>query len=186
MKTVMTAVQLADDWSSARHAYPRSYHAPAAHREPPRKETPSDSSPQPTDASTSTFKCHQCGEAGHIRPRCPKNPRAFKDGSSSTVRVGFCWEARQPSGYCVAGTINGSRAPTILRDTGCSSLIVSEEALPDVDTTNCRKVTVCDYLGRPDTFPVVRCYLRCPSYDGWAEAIRAPIKFATALHYPHR
>lgn len=46
---------------------------------------------------------------------------------------------------------------------------------------NCKKVTVYDYLGRPDTFPVVRCYLKCPYYEGWADAIRAPIKFATAM-----
>lgn len=47
-----------------------------------------------------------------------------------------------------------------------------------MDTTDCRKVTVYDYLGRPNTFPIVRCYLKCPYYEGWADAIRAPIKFA--------
>lgn len=80
------------------------------------------------------------------------------------------------SNYCVAGTTEGAWTSTIIRDTGRSSLIVSEEALPDVDTTDCRKVTVSGYLGRPDTFPLVRCYLKCPHYDCWGDAIRAPIE----------
>ncbi|MPC39493.1 hypothetical protein E2C01_033031 [Portunus trituberculatus] len=123
----------------------------------------------------STVKCHNCGEGGHIRPRCPKNPRAFNRDGTSTLTVGFCLGDKEvsKSTYCVAGTINGSSTSTVLRDTGCSSLVVSEEALPDV--------TVYDYVGRADQFPVVKCYLTCPYCDGWADDVRAPIKFATVL-----
>ena len=40
---------------------------------------------------------------------------------------------------------------------------------------------VADYLRRVDIFPVVSCHLRCPCYEGWADVIRAPIKFASVL-----
>ena len=62
--------------------------------------------------------------------------------------------------------------------------MISEDALPDVDPSLCPKVQLCDYLGRVDVFPVVRGYFRClyyTDYTGWTEAVRAPIKFATAL-----
>ena len=53
--------------------------------------------------------------------------------------------------------------------------------LLDADPSLCPKVKVSDYLGCIDEFPIVRCYLRCPFYTGWIDAIRAPIKFATVL-----
>lgn len=90
-------------------------------------------------------------------------------------------EDRQQSKHCVSGTINGACTSTIIRDTGCSSLIVSEDALPEVNTTNCHQVTVLDYLNRADKFLAVRCYLKCPFYDGWVDIIHAPMKCATAL-----
>ena len=157
VNTLAAAVQRADDWSSARHSYPRACQSLSTHKKSNKKETPSDSILQATKGPASVVKCHHCAEVGHIRPKCHKNPRAFKDEPSSTVKVGFYWETRQLSNYCVSGTINGAWTSTIIRDTGCSSLIVSEEALPDADTTQCHKVTIYDYLGRPDTFPVVRC-----------------------------
>ena len=55
------------------------------------------------------------------------------------------------------------------------------EALPDIDPSLCPKVQVADYLGRIDEFPVAKCYLRCPFYTGLTDAVRAPIKFASAL-----
>lgn len=79
------------------------------------------------------------------------------------------------------GTFNGSWTSTIIRDTGSFNLIVYEETLPDADTTNCRKVTVHDYLSRPDTFPIIWCYHKCPYYAVWANAIRVAIKLVTAI-----
>lgn len=94
--------------------------------------------------------CHQSGEAGHIQNKYHKDPRSFKDDTSPTVKV----EDKQQPKYCVSGTIIGTWTSTVVRDSGCSSLIVSEDALPAVDTTNCRQVTVLDYLGQADKFPV--------------------------------
>lgn len=181
------AVQLADDWASAHNAYPKTRdntrtggrHAPSVAFA---QKTPASSSEKRPSAVT----CHNCGEEGHIRPRCPKNPRAFKDRPSSTsqypqYKVGFCMTDRCVPNFSATGTINGSWSSSIIRDTGCSGVVISEEALPDVDPSLCPKACVSDYLGRIDEFPVVRCYLRCPFYTGWTDAIRAPIKFASAL-----
>jgi len=63
---------------------------------------------------------------------------------------------------------------------------VSEEVLPDVDVSLCKKVKVFDYLGRLNIFPQVRCYLTCLFYDDWVNALRAAIKFCSDLvgNYP--
>ena len=57
------------------------------------------------------------------------------------------------------GSVNGTTISTICRDTGCSSVIISESILPDANTTSVPTVDVYDYLGRVDTFPVIKCYL---------------------------
>ena len=79
------------------------------------------------------------------------------------------------------GTVNGCNVSTMLRDTGCSNVIVSDKVLPDVDTSKCKFVTVSDYLGTENSFPLVRCYINCVYYRGWVDAIRAPIKFCAVL-----
>ena len=38
-----------------------------------------------------------------------------------------------------------------------------------------------DYLGREDYFPVVKCFLNCPLFSGWVDAVRAPIKYCAVL-----
>ena len=38
-----------------------------------------------------------------------------------------------------------------------------------------------DYLGRIDNFPVLRCYVRCPYFEGWTDVVRTPIKFASVM-----
>ena len=64
---------------------------------------------------------------------------------------------------------------------GCSSVIISDAVLPDFDLTGAKNIDVSDYLGRMDTFLVVRCYLRCAYYNGYVDAIHAPIKFCSVL-----
>ncbi|XP_045134079.1 uncharacterized protein LOC123517739 [Portunus trituberculatus] len=168
------AVRLADDWSSARHAYPKAYSSSsrgtskAASGVSP-TSSQGDSSKSSVQSTPKKITCHQCGEDGHIRPRCPKNPAPSRIGKRSVPN------------YSVSGTINGSWSSNIIRDTGCSCVVVSEEVLPDVDVESCPKISLADYLGRVDKFPVVKCYVRCPFYTGWTEVVRAPIKFAGAL-----
>ncbi|XP_050704489.1 uncharacterized protein LOC126989931 [Eriocheir sinensis] len=89
-------------------------------------------------------------QLGRSFEQCPKNPRAFKDAPSSSVNIGFCWEDRKVSNYCVAGTINGAWTSAIIRDAGCSSLIVSEEALPDDTCPSLGAVRAKATAGLPD------------------------------------
>ena len=184
------AIKLADDWTSAHPTLPRAATTGFRKATRPSQLSPSNkATPAPSNSASgrkdtsSSVTCHGCGEVGHIRPRCPKNPRNYKEGTSATLpyKVGFCLSDRRVPHFQASGTVNGAWVSTIIRDTGCSCVMVSEEVLPDIDTSHCRKVFVADYLGRVDTFPVVSCYLRCPYYEGWTDAIRAPIKFAGVL-----
>ena len=184
-----TMVEKADIWASAHHAYPRQNtsgtHTKSSTYRKPAGAGPSDKGENSTNPKTifSKVKCYNCGEEGHISSRCPKNPRAFKTslGTQPKNNVGFCMSDRTPFDFTVAGTINGSWTSTIIRDTGCNCVIVSEEAIPDADVSSAPKVLVEDFLGRVDEFPVIRCFIRCPYYEGWIDAIRAPMKRST-LH----
>ncbi|XP_068232805.1 uncharacterized protein [Palaemon carinicauda] len=80
----------------------------------------------------------------------------------------------------VCGTVNGVTVSTILRDTGCTGVVVSEDLIPDPGT-NCSYSTLIDYLGRKDRFPIVKIYLKCNLFTGWVNAVRAPIKYCTVL-----
>ena len=186
-KTLAEATELADNWASAHNSYSKYCFDPSGKKhkstplstKPPFRSHPSSS---PTPKASPGLKCHLCGKEGHIRPRCPENPRAFKDGTTTQRHeVRFCWDAPRVPNYSVSGTIDGSWTSSIIKDTGCSCIVVAEDVLPDADVTHCRKVYLSDYLGRTDAFPVVRCYLRCPYFVGWTDAVRAPIKFASVL-----
>lgn len=178
------AIQQADDWASAHNSYFKAFSSNHPKKLFPHYTTSHKSQASPTYRPTSsTVKCDNCGEEGNIRPRCPKNPRGFKDQASATpqYKVGFCLGDRCVPSFSVTGTINGSWSSSIIRDTRCSGSVVPEEVLPDVDLSLCPKVQMSDYLGHVDEFPVVRCYFRCPFYTGWTYAVREPIKFGSAL-----
>ncbi|XP_076029336.1 uncharacterized protein LOC143018102 [Oratosquilla oratoria] len=189
-----SAVVKADDWASAHKAYPKpnTNYASGKTSFPRRKTNVVESLPPPSHGSThqdtkggafrTPMRCFNCGEEGHHRSRCPKNPRAFKDKEAqSQFKVGFCMSNRTTPCFTVAGTINGSWTSTIVRDTGCNCVLVSEEAVPDADVSLCPKVSVADFLGRVNEFPVAHCYIRCPYYEGWVDAVRAPMKCASVL-----
>lgn len=103
----------------------------------------------------SRIKCYACGELGHRRAKCPKNPRSF------VHRVSRAFDQREALGPMVTGTVNGERVSSILRDTGCSCVIVADETLPDAAVKTAPLVNVTDYLGRTDEFPIVKCYIDC-------------------------
>ncbi|XP_076044813.1 uncharacterized protein LOC143027412 [Oratosquilla oratoria] len=184
--TLTEAIRLANDWTSAHPTLPRTS-VPNTKKfsrppKPPKVTTvPPNSFSGRKDPPPLT--CHGCGEIGHIRSRCPRNPRTFKEGTSATqpYKVGFCLSDRRVPHFQASGTINGAWVSTIIRDTGCSCVVVSDEILPDIDVPSCKKVYVTDYLGRVDSFPLVSCYLRCPYYEGWTDVVRAPIKVASVL-----
>ena len=84
------AIQLADDSASAHNAYLKvSYNN--SRKISPRPATPPKFLSSSGSQTPSTVTCHNCGEAGHIRPHCAKNPRTFKDGTTTTppIRLDF-------------------------------------------------------------------------------------------------
>ena len=133
-------------------------------------------------------KCFSCGSLGHRKSNCPKNPLAtpkpFSGDSGRTqgsLNIKVSLSGSCPKELLSCGTVNGARVSSILRDTGCSAIIVSEEVLLDVNLGLCKRVEVLDYLGRRNVWPVVRCYISCKFFEGWVDAVRAPIKLCSVL-----
>ncbi|XP_037804877.1 uncharacterized protein LOC119599206 [Penaeus monodon] len=181
VSSLSDAVSLSDNWASAHSAYPKSYQSfdQGKRSVAPKPPTPI----QPAlKRDFSSVKCHGCGDIGHTRSRCPKNPLAYKQYSSvPTHKVGFSLNDRGKSKFMTAGTLNGAWVSTILRDTGCTCVIVSDKLLPDVDVSSTDLVGIEDYLGRVDYFPKTKCFLKCPYFEGWVDVVRAPIKFCSIL-----
>ena len=133
-------------------------------------------------ADTSHLVCHGCGETGHIRPKCPKNPRNFKSVNAQPSKVQFVFESdRKPDNSRVDP--NGKvfdRPAEIVLDNGCNTILVHEKLIPD----NFKKgITqdVYDFLGIKHVFPAVRCHIKSKFFSGWVNAIAAPLKFADVL-----
>lgn len=78
--TLDQAVQLADNWAAAHNAYPRSNTTFKGKRSTENK--PANHVSVPKENFIKQIRCHNCGEFGHYRNRCPKNPLAFKSMSS--------------------------------------------------------------------------------------------------------
>lgn len=194
----------ADNWASAHYGVKKSFHAePASSRRNfsnrgdfSNKGTPEKYSSQlfgskQTDLPRSTnskgnaqnITCHNCGSKGHFKSNCPGMTRVKTDpGRSENVHsVRVCLEEKISPKYMSCGTINGSNVSTILRDTGCTCVIVACDVFPNLDTTKLSKVDLSDYLGRITKFPMVKCYLKCDFYDGWVDAILAPIKCCSVI-----
>ncbi|XP_047469564.1 uncharacterized protein LOC125025584 [Penaeus chinensis] len=181
VSSLSDAVSLSDNWASAHSAYPKSYQSSDQGKRSvaPKFSTPAHSA---MNRDFSSVKCHGCGDVGHIRSRCPKNPLAYKQYSSVTThKVGFSLSDRGNSKFMTAGTLNGVWVSTILRDTGCTCVIVSDKVLPDVDVSSADLVGIEDYLGRVDYFPKIKCFSKCPYFEGWVDVVRAPIKFCSIL-----
>lgn len=64
--------------------------------------------------------------------------------------------------YKVAGAVNGAFISSIIRDTSCSWVIVTEKALSVADTSNCKTALVAGYKERIDKFPILQYYLLNP------------------------
>lgn len=171
----------ADRFTSAHKSRPK----PKLQFNPPLKSslTPLSEPPkfgeQKNSKDWSGLTCFACGVKGHPSFKCPKFP---KGTPTNQVLTNLCFNNNDLfKSYVVCGTVNGSYVSTILRDTGCSAILVSEQCLPFANTKNSRKVSVTDYLGRVSYFPIVKCYIRCQYFDGYVDAIRAPLAHCSVL-----
>ena len=195
--TLTRAVSLADTYAAAHTSHRRDKVHPVQKRSgnqaSPAPDVKNPVKPSPRDFSN--IQCHHCKEYGHTRSICPilkgyviKKEKAFNVQSQfddatteDTETVQFNFTDTTPRKYLCNGTVNGQHVSTIWRDTGCSSIIVADEIIPNIDTTNCKTVKVSDYLGNVSNFPVCRVYLKCQFYCGYVDAIRAPLKFCSVL-----
>ncbi|XP_063603234.1 uncharacterized protein LOC134779162 [Penaeus indicus] len=126
------------------------------------------------------IQCHECGKSGHIRPNCPNNPKNFKTKSESKVNFVFQSEIKPQNSIIDSNGKLFDKPAEILLDTGCSSVIVNEKLVPSRFKLG-PVVKVYDYLGIPNSFPKVRCFIKSKFFTGWISAVAAPIKFADVL-----
>ena len=177
-------VILADNWMSAhRSRLEKNSQRNKANRSGTNPSKPNIGA-QPMNANSNSqesLKCYACGAQGHTRRNCHQNPSLNKPVNQKIHNINICLEESPPLEFLSSGTVNDSYVSTIYRDTGCSSIIVANEVLPNVDVSKCKTTKVSDYLGNVSTFPIVRCYIKCDFFEGFADAIRAPIKFCSVL-----
>ena len=121
---------------------------------------------------------------GHIRPKCPKNPRNFKQTSAQPKKVQFVFESDlKPENSLVDlnGKIFNNCAEVVLDvDTGCNTVLVNEKLVPSKFMSGSVQ-EVYDFLGVKRQFPMARCHITSKFYTGWVRAIVAPLKFADVL-----
>ena len=162
--------EIADNYACAHKCYPGDKKQP---KPKPKPEHKSNNDEKP-ETQPKTIKCYSCGEIGHTKAKCQK--RMFAE-----QKIQKCFNESNDAAPFASGTINGSYVSTILRDTGCSCVVVSSKVLPNLVPSNYPTCKLTDYLGRSDNFPVVRCFLSCKWYTGWVDAVIAPIKFCSVL-----
>ena len=58
---------------------------------------------------------------------------------------------------------------------------MSSSIVPNIAASQYPSKTVYDYLGYPNTFPVCKVHLKCLLYNGFVDAVIAPLKFCSVL-----
>ena len=169
----------ADLYCGAHHNYPqKSQHNKSKSYKGSKADNSADTSnPKEKDSSKSQAKipkCYNCGEMGHYSRKCPKSPMA-----DHVVKK--CLTDVNNLGPFYSGTVNGANVSSILRDSGCTCIMVSDKLFPNLKSEELPKCSVADYLGRIDIFPVTKAYIDCPYYTGWSQVVVAPIDSCSML-----
>ena len=139
-----------------------------------------------------TLTCHGCGEKGHKKVNCPHKAQQSSD-SKDKVKVGRYHfkedidtkESEHGDSYKICnGSINGIEVRNIMRDIGCDGVIVNSSVFPQIsndETYEGPTIVLEDYLGRKNEFPMLRCYINCKWFQGWANCAVAPLTSCTIL-----
>ena len=186
--TLAELVDKAEAWASAHKVVHKSSSLKVERVDPkPVSGTQPRKYPPPFQRDDSGVQCYHCHEFGHTKSLCPilRNLAVKKEESSNVIshskeeeslRGGICFENEPPQKYNVNGTVNGRKVGTILRDTGCDTVLISSKILPHLGRRKYSKKIVYDFLGNGSSFPVSRVYLKCPLYAGYVNAMIAPLK----------
>ena len=179
-KTAEEMARLADNYASARGLYSKQSKSSnnnqsniEAKASKAVTSSHSQSNTQKNQQGQGQRKCFVCGDPNHFKSKCPKVVSAHETNQILSHNG--------VNGPMVSGSLNGQYVSTILRDTGCTGVIVSEDVVKLPENQNVQYARLVDYLGRENHFPIVRCFLRCPIFTGWVDAVRAPIKYCTVL-----
>ena len=184
-------ITLADNWAGAHGAYAKDSKYSGQFRKFNSKPNSQHANPKSDSNVINKPKCYACGSEGHIKRNCPKNPLSFKHfekakdfahsgkAESKTYYVNSGNEFADK--FVTTGTVNGITVNHILRDSGCTSIIVSEKVLPNIVTDKCETVALADYLGRVNHFPLLKCYIDCSFYCGDFPVVIAPLKHCDVL-----
>ena len=113
--------------------------------------------------------CFKCNEIGHVSRKCPLKT---KWNLKSSINVGVavkssCEYSRKLP--VVLGTVNGKKVK-ILRDTGCTAVIVKKSLVPNENLTNSSSVLNFADM-RSLKAPKAIIDLKCPLFSGKTEAV---------------
>ena len=144
-------VKIADGWTSAHKGYFKSgprviftagkNTGQASSQSSTKSANRSEGNKTSSDYTGNRIACYGCGKFGH----CPSTPGNFHTGKgNSSENIQFYLDDKNPRKFVCCGSVNGTHVSTICRDTGCSSVIISDSILPDAISTNVRNVNVYD------------------------------------------
>ena len=138
-KRLATAIEAADNWLSAHPEKPKLKFT--LNTNPPGNSTANVSSsqiksPKLNPPLNKNINCYNCGVNGHLKSNCPtifKQKSNFQSSKTNNVNtVGISYDKNISRKFMCQGTVNGSNVSTIVRDTGCSCVVVAEDVLRDV------------------------------------------------------
>lgn len=161
-------------WASAHDAYPKQNTGGPAGKSLPSHEKSTRGTAKDRKGDTTSDRPDP--RNSHLRNRCrpPKNehsrtPRSLKQ----STRLGFAWVTGFHLNFQLLGPSTVLR-PLPSSNTDCNCVIVSEEAVSDIDVSSSPRVLVEDYLGRGDEFPAAQCFIRCPYFDNGSMVFELP------------
>ena len=180
IRTLDEAVKRADIWPSAHRSYPRYYSA-------------SDHSQRPSSAKTSQQKNRHLYQGSCLSQLNAITVESLAILDQTALRIQCCLNKRLKRitsrsrpvypNFLLISTIPQAplMAPEYQPLFGIQDVQIFWFQKRLYQTWTFLEVCCHDYIERAYVFPVVRCFLRCPYFEGWVDAVRAPLKFCSVL-----